>query len=285
MEPIFTNDAVVLGLLLIALAAIFVTSSSNSPGWKKFYTYVPPLLLCYFVPALMHWPLGWISGEGSQLYFVSSRYLLPASLILLCIGIDFKAIRNLGPKSIIMFLAATVGIILGGPIALVITSWLFPEVIQANPEDIWRGFSTVAGSWIGGGANQTAMKEIFEVQDDLFGTMIVVDVVVANIWMGFLLYGANISDRLDVWLKADNSAIEDLKRRVSEYRASVERIPTVTDVFMMLAVGFGGVALAHWGADVITPWMNGFKETLDSLRLNSLMSGFFWLIVISTTFG
>lgn len=285
MGPIFTNDAVVLGILLVSLAAIFVTASSNNPRWKKFYTYVPALLLCYFIPALLNWPLGLISGDVSNLYFVSSRYLLPASLILLCLGIDFKAVLNLGPKALIMFFTATVGIILGGPIALIITSNFFPEVINVNSEDLWRGLSTVAGSWIGGGANQTAMKEIFDVQDDLFGTMIVVDVVVANIWMGFLLYGANVSDKIDKYLKADNSAIEDLKQRVSSYRAGIEKIPTMTDVFVVLGVAFGGVAISHFGADVMTPLMEKHRETLEALHMNSLMSGFFWLIVFSTTIG
>ena len=285
MGPLFTNDAIVLGILLIALAAIFVTASSKRPFWQKFYTYVPALLLCYFIPALLNWPLGLISGEESNLYFVASRYLLPASLILLCLSIDFKGILNLGPKALIMFFTATVGIILGGPIALLVTSNLFPNVISVDAADLWRGLSTVAGSWIGGGANQTAMKEIFNVGDDLFGTMIVVDVVVANIWMGFLLYGANVSDRIDKYLKADNSAIEDLKKRVSDYRSKIERVPSTTDVFVLMAVAFGGTAISHWGADVVTPFMERFKEGLDAARLNSLMSGFFWLIVFSTTIG
>lgn len=285
MEPYFTNDAIVFGLLSIVLALVFYTSSLDTPGWKKFYRYVPALLLCYFLPALLYWPLGLISGEGSNLYFVASRYLLPASLILLCLSIDLKGIANLGPKAIIMFLTATTGIILGGPIALLIVLNFFPEIIPADPQDIWRGLSTVAGSWIGGGANQTAMKEIFEVGDNLFATMIIVDVVVANIWMGFLLYGANISNQVDGWLKADASAIEDLKQRVSDYRDSIEQMPSTTTMFMLLGVAFGGVALSHWGADIIVPWMKQYSETLSNLRLNSLLSGFFWLIVISTTLG
>lgn len=285
MEPFFTNDAVVLGILILVLAGIFVTASSERPGWKKFYTYVPPLLLCYFIPALLNWPLGLISGDESNLYYVASRYLLPASLILLCLGIDFNAILRLGPKSIIMFLTATAGIVIGGPVALLVTAYLFPGVIDAAPEDLWKGLSTVAGSWIGGGANQTAMKEIFDVKDDLFGTMIVVDVVVANIWMGFLLYGANISDRIDRWLKADSSAIEDLKKRVSDYRKSIEQIPSTTQLFVLLGVAFGGVALSHWGADLIVPFLSRFEEGLTNVGLNSLISDFFWLIVIATTFG
>ena len=284
-EPFFTNDAVVLGIILIVLAGVFYTSEMDHPFWKKFYTYIPALLVCYFIPALLNWPLGIISGEESNLYFVASRYLLPASLILLCLSIDFKGIIRLGPKAIIMFLAATLGIVLGGPIALLAVSYLFPGVIDANPDELWRGLSTVAGSWIGGGANQTAMKEIFEVSDDLFGSMLVVDIVVANIWMGFLLYGANISDRIDGWLKADSSSIEDLKNRVADYRASIATMPTTTGLFVLLAVAFGGVGLSHWGKDVMSPFMGQFKETLTSLGLNSLMSSFFWLVVFSTTIG
>ena len=65
----------------------------------------------------------------------------------------------------------------------------------------------MAGSWIGGGANQTAMKEVFGVSDNLFATMIAVDVIVANLWMAFLLYGAGISEKVDKWFQGDASAI------------------------------------------------------------------------------
>ena len=136
MTPLITNDAVVFGLLICTLAAIFYTSNLQTPFWKKFYTYIPALLLCYFIPALMNWPLGLISGEQSNLYQVASRYFLPASLILLCLSIDMKGIINLGPKALIMFLAGTIGVVLGGPVALVATEWIFPGVINASPDDL-----------------------------------------------------------------------------------------------------------------------------------------------------
>lgn len=283
--PIFTNDAIVAGILLMVLAGVFYTASKPTGFWKRFYTYVPAILLCYFIPALLQWPLGLISGDHSNLYFVASRYFLPASLVLLCLSIDLKGIINLGPKALIMFFAATAGIVIGGPIAIFLILQFAPGVIDADPDQLWRGLSTVAGSWIGGGANQTAMKEIFQVSDDLFSTMVVVDVVVANIWMGFLLYGANVGEKVDRWFKADTSAIKDLKRRVEDYRASVERVPTTTDLFLLLGVAFGGTAVAHFFADIITPVMEGYRETLQRLRLDSLMSGFFWMVVVATTIG
>jgi uncharacterized membrane protein len=184
-----------------------------------------------------------------------------------------------------MFFAGTVGVIIGGPIALLVTTWLFPDVIGGAPADIWKGFATIAGSWIGGGPNQTALKEIYEVNDNLFGTMIVIDVVVANIWMGFLLFGTGITARLDRMLKGDTSAIESLKERVTQYRAKIQRIPTTTNLFVLMAVAFGGTAISHWGADTLAPWMTQFSEQLVALRLHTLMSDFFWLIVISTTIG
>src|SRR5687768_17352792 len=99
---LITNDAVVFGLLLTVLALIFYTSSLETPFWKKFYTYVPALLLCYFIPALMTWPLGLISGEDDSLYKIARDYFLPASLILFCLSIDMKSLLALGPKALIM---------------------------------------------------------------------------------------------------------------------------------------------------------------------------------------
>jgi uncharacterized membrane protein len=285
MQPYFTNDAIVLGLLLSVLSFVFFTSTSKNKWIQKFYTIFPPLLLCYFLPAILHWPLNLISGENSVLYKVSSQYLLPASLILLCLSIDLKGVWNLGPKALIMFLTGSLGVIIGGPIALLTVKFLFPNLIQTNPEDLWKGLSTIAGSWIGGGANQTAMKEIFSVNENLFAVMIVVDVVVANVWMGLLLYGASITDKIDKWLKADTSAIVDLKNKMSAFQKDVERIPDTKSLLYLLTIAFAGVALSHWGADLITPWLGKYKDILITWRLTALNSSFFWIAFLATTIG
>ena len=285
MQPYFTNDAIVLGLLLSVLSFVFFTSTSKNKWIQKFYTIFPPLLLCYFLPALLHWPLNLISGENSVLYKVSSQYLLPASLIFLCLSIDLKGVWNLGPKALIMFLTGSLGVIIGGPIALLTVKYLFPDLIQTNPEDLWKGLSTIAGSWIGGGANQTAMKEIFSVNENLFAVMIVVDVVVANVWMGLLLYGANITDKLDKWLKADTSAIVDLQNKMSAFQKDVEKIPDTKSLLYLLTIAFAGVALSHWGADIITPWLAKYNDVLIAWRLTALNSSFFWIAFLATTIG
>lgn len=277
-----TNDAVVLGILFIILAFVFITSHSSHPFWKKFYKYIPSLLLCYFIPSILN-SLGLISGEESGLYFMASRYLLPTSLVFLTLSIDFKAIMGLGKKAVIMFFAGTVGVIIGGPLAILITSIFAPEIVGgAGPDAVWRGLATVAGSWIGGGANQTAMKEVFQTSDKLFSSMIAVDVIVANIWMAFLLYGAGISKRMDRWFKADSSAIDDVRDKIENYQLSIAKIPNLTNVVTLLAVGFGITGFSHFCADILAPFI---KKHAPSLEKFSLTSDFFWLIVIATTAG
>ena len=280
LNPLITNDAVVLGILISILAFVFKTSNSESPFWKRFYSVIPSLLLCYFIPSIFN-SLGIISGENSNLYFVSSRYLLPASLVLLTISIDLKEILRLGPKALIMFFTATFGIIVGGPLAILIVARISPDLVGGVGSDsVWRGLATIAGSWIGGGANQAAMKEIFSVSDILFSSMITVDVIVANIWMAFLLYGIGISPKIDKWLDSDNSSIEKLKQKMDNFRSGINRTPNLSDVFILLSVGFGVTGIAHQASDFIAPFI---KSNYPFLETFSLASTFFWIIVLVTT--
>ncbi len=279
-EAFFTNDAVVLGILITILAVIFKTEKMKA--FKKFYKFVPGLLLCYFIPSILN-STGIISGDHSKLYFMASRYLLPTSLVLLTLSIDLKRILQLGPKAMIMFLTGTVGVVIGGPLAILIVSFISPETVGTQgPEAVWRGMTTVAGSWIGGGANMAAMKEIFLVSDNIFSAMVAVDVLVASVWMAFLLYGAGISDRLDNWFKADSSAINELKERVEKFQSKIAKIPDLTDLILIAAFGFGATALSHFLADLIAPFISNNMPFLDKF---SLTSKFFWLIVFATTAG
>ena len=193
--PYFENDTIVFGLIALLLAGIFYTSGKKSGFWKKFYGIVPALLLCYLLPAILN-SVGLISEKSSQLYFVASRYLLPASLVLMTLSINLKAIANLGVKALIMFFTGTVGIIIGGPIAILLIGLVFPEALGgADFDAVWRGLSTLAGSWIGGGANQAAMLEIYQYNPEKYGGMVLVDIVVANLWMAILLFGIGKSNK------------------------------------------------------------------------------------------
>lgn len=264
------------------LGAVFWTHHHGGAFWQRFYRWVPMLLLCYFLPSLLT-SFGLVNPQSSQLYFFASRYLLPCSLVFLTMGIDLREIKNLGPKAIIMFLTGTVGVVLGGPFAVWLTAQAAPELLSAQGDaQLWRGLSTVAGSWIGGGANQAAMKEIFAPSHELYSVMVAVDVVVAEVWMMFLLLGVQKAKEIDQWLGADASSIETLRDKMTAYSQGIAKIPESTDTMLLLAIAFGTTGVCHFGADLIGPYI---QASAPQLARFSLTSKFFWLVALATTIG
>jgi uncharacterized membrane protein len=272
-----TNDAVILGLLAATLGVIFWTTRSTHSFWQRFYRYVPALVLCYFVPALYN-SFGLIDGEQSKLYFIASRYLLPATLVLLTLAIDLPATLRLGPKALTMFFAGTLSVVLGGPLALFLWKTISPDTV--DPE-LWRGLTAIAGSWIGGAANQVAMQAMFKIDTDVFGMMVAIDALFAYLWMAVLLWMAGNHQRLDRKLNADTAAISALSEKMERLRLEHERIPALPDLMIMLALAFGATGLSH---ALAAPLASAFSGVPWAERL-SLASEFFWIAVLATTFG
>jgi uncharacterized membrane protein len=246
------NDPIaILVVLLLVLAAIF--SFSETAAGKRLFGIVPSLVFCYFLPTTLT-TLGVLPAE-SPLYDWIKAYLLPASLMLLILALDVPGIVRLGPKALIMMLAGTAGVVIGAPLAL----WLFSSMV---PADTWQGMTALSGSWIGGGANMVALAEIAGTSGSMFGMMVIVDVTVANIWMGVLLYLAGQQPRIDRWTGADTSAIEELKRRVAEFTAKTTRVATFTDLLLIVSLGFGGMWLATLAGRWVAPATGLFDATI-----------------------
>lgn len=279
-SALVTNDAVALGLLAVTLGFVFWSSSRSAGFWKRFYGVVPALLLCYLIPAIFN-SIGLIDGTASGLYPMARDYLLPSALVLLCLAIDLGAIVRLGPKAVVMFLTGTAGVMLGAVVSLLAMGVIHPETVAG---ETWRGMTTVTGSWIGGGANQAAMKEVFAVDATLFGQFVAVDVLLASLWLAVLLFLAGRAQAFDRWTGADVSAIEDLRRRIEGYQAQHARNPSLTDLMLILAVALGATGLAHALTDPLVAWIGSLPAEWD-LRNYSLTARFFWITLLATTFG
>src|SRR5690606_24730274 len=185
-SALITDDAAVFGLLMVILAVIFYTSSSKHAGFRKFYTILPPLLLCYFVPGRFN-AFHVISGNASELYDMRSNYLLPSCLVLFTLNLNFREVWKLRKNAGLLSFTGRIGNVLGGPVEVWLF-WLFAaEVVWG---EVWRGLATLAGSWIGGGANEAALYRIFEPSPEIFAATVAVVVFVAYGWMAVLLYGA-----------------------------------------------------------------------------------------------
>ncbi|WP_408952977.1 DUF819 domain-containing protein [Lysobacter sp. Hz 25] len=276
---LISNDIVVLGLIAATLGLVFWTSSRETGLWKKFYTYVPALLLCYFIPGIYN-TIGLVDGANTKLYNpVASRVLLPAALVLLTLTIDLKGVLKLGPKLLVMYAVSSLSVMIGAIAAFLLMRAAHPETVAG---DTWGGMAALAGSWIGGGANMLAMKEIFQVDATTFGQFAVVDVGVGYVWMAVLIFLASRAQAIDARSGADTRGIEELKQRIEQFQAQHQRVASLSDLAMIIGIAFGVVGLAH---AIATPLSGWFAANVSWAKTVSLHEPFFWVVAISTFAG
>jgi uncharacterized membrane protein len=259
---VLTDPTAIFVYLAVLLGAIFWLTAV--PRLQPLFRVTPAIIYAYFLPALST-SLG-ITPDSSAAYDWMVRYLLPVSLMLLMVTVDVRAVVRLGGKALIMMLAGSLGIIVGGPIALALLGAFLPA-------DTWTGMAALSGSWIGGAPNMVAIKESVGTPDSLMGPIIVVDTFFAYGWMGVLLFLSSFQSKLDAWMHADTRGIDALEDRMTA--SGRERSPMeIRDLAMILGLGFGAAALCIWLGD-----------KLPMFGDPTIISHTTWTVVLVTTIG
>ena len=259
----FFNDPMSVFAFLASLVAV-IFWLSGVKRFEKFFEFVPPVIFVYFVPMLA--TTAGLTPSSSPAYDWTTRYFLPLALFLLMISIDLKSVAKLGPVALFMVSAGTLGIILGGPIALL----LFGHFL---PADAWKGFAALSGSWIGGTANMVAVAESVDTPESAFGPIIVVDTVVGYGWMGVLLFFSVWQKKFDRFIGANTRAIEETNARLAEMDR--DRQPTtVKDAAFLIGIGMGVAVLCVNLGEMIPP-----------LGDPTIISATTWAVLIVVTGG
>lgn len=262
-DALVTDPLGVTAVLLAVLALLFAAAQTDVG--KRVFGVVPLLVFAYFVPTALSNTS--VIPLESEAYEAVKRILLPASLVLLVLSVDLKAIAGLGRDAVVLMLTGTAGIVIGGPLAYLAVGWMIPVELG---DQAWKGLAALAGSWIGGGANFVAIGESVGAEATTMSMMVVVDVAVANVWMAMLLAFAGREESMDAAIGADRSRIDDLRQRIEAFTASVERPTTLADLLAMLALAFG----VTWGATMLAPLLPS---------LGDLFSSFTWVVILVTT--
>ena len=255
----------VLTVLLAVLAGLFLLQQHR---WGiRLFAVVPLLVFCYFVPALLS-NLGVIPAE-SELYVFVRRVLLPASLVLLVLSTDIPAVLSLGRDAVLLFLAGTASIAVGGPLAFLALGWMFPADAL---DQAWRGLAALCGSWIGGGANFVAVGESAGASAATMSLMVVVDVGVANVWTALLLLFAGRERAMDAAIRADRRRIDAVRERVERYQAEVARPANLPELLLILVLGLGTTGVVTWVAQFLPD-------------IGTIINGFTWVVCLVTAVG
>ena len=229
--------------------------------FKKVFKYAPPIIWIYFLPMLSS-GIGIIPTDSS-LYSWTSKYLLPPALILLLLSSNVKILSTLGSKAIGTMLFGTLGIVLGGPISLLIFGSFLPE-------DAWMGLAALSGSWIGGSAIMVAIGKSIGTSDNLFGNMIVIDTVVGYGWMGIVILISGHQKRIDKWNNADTRIIDELNIKMNT--EDLKRPTSFNDLLTIV---------------VVSLFFGLFSLELGKLipDLGKVITSFGWTIILVSLIG
>jgi len=250
---------VIITLLLIEIGVLYLSSRER---FKKYFHFIPPVFWIYAVPMLCS-SFGLIAAEN-PFYKAITANVLPASLILLLLSTDLKAISRLGTKSLVMMLAGSLSIMIAIPVVF----YFFKEIVGRVT---WSGFGALSASWVGGSANMIAVKEALGTPDQVFAPMLVVDTVVPYVWMAFLIAMVVFQDKFDQMVKADTKVMEELHHHMAD-RQELEKNFSLKGTFFVIVIAIAGLAITK-GCSYFLP------------NIKNVISNYTWAIIIASSLG
>ena len=257
----FQSPAAVLAIL--ASIAAFFFWLEQTTRWKLF-NFLPPLLFIYATPVIL-------SNTGvlppkSPAYDVLGQFGLPVFVTLLLLSVDVGAAVRIMGKGVFVMLLGTAGVVIGAPIGyLVVHRWL--------PDDAWKGFGALAGSWIGGTGNMAAVGGGLETPPAIFGLAVLADNVIYVIWLPILLASKGMAERFNRWMRVSEERVERMEAAAQAEAASRVEQPVAMRHFIYL----GALALA---ATALSGWLAPMLPVIEPILSTST-----WRVLVVTTIG
>lgn len=229
-------------LFVLAANSAFWFFLEKQTGWKLF-NYFPPLIFIYVIPAVFS-NTGLIPGK-SPLYDWMGANLLPVFLTLLLLDVDVRATIRVMGRGVFVMLIGTLGVIVGAPIGYaVVKGWLAP--------DAWKGFGTLAGSWIGGTGNMAAVSEGLGASGTQFGLAVIADNAVYLVWLPLLLQAKNFGGLFHRFTGVSEERLEKMKTAANELIIDKGK-PAMRHLLYLIAIGTGVATIAITLSQLIPP--------------------------------
>lgn len=214
---------------LIFFASMLVLAEKKSKS--KFFTYVPAIVLLYFMAMLLSTFKVWQNTkEITAAYKALKDSLLPAMIFLMLLRCDLRKIIKLGPKMLIGFFSATFTVMLG----FIVTYILFKRFYEP---DTWMAFAALSGSWIGGTGNMVAVQGALNVPDSKLGYTLLMDSINYSIWVMFLLWAISFAPKFNKWIGADTRLIDEIGEKLSEAEDGTRKNIEFADMIILLGLG------------------------------------------------
>ena len=256
------NNAWGIIIVLVGIEAAVMYLAGNA-RFKHWFSFLPAVFWIYFLPMLAS-TAGLIDSRHA-VYGLITQNILPASLFLLLLCVDVKAIVRLGPQALTMMLAGSAGIMIG-------TVAVFALLKNIVGGQMWSGFGALSASWTGGSANMVAVKEALLTPDEVFLPMVIVDTIVPYFWMGILVSAVSLQPQFDKFTRADRQVLDELNRKVASLHSGKGRQFSILATIFILLVAFAGGRAAMAAAGYLP-------------EIKDIISRYAWTIISASVLG
>ncbi len=261
-------------LIFIAALLVYLPKIFKGKTAQKIFKFAPPIVLIYLGLMLLCTIKLWDLEATSEAYTALKNPILYAMLFIMLLRCDLKKIVRLGPKMLIGFFSATLSIGLG----FVLSYAIMHKVLGA---DAWQSLGALCGSWMGGGGNMLAIQAALDVPESSMAYALVMDSICATLYVMFLLWAIQMSDKFNKWTKADTHLIDSVGRAL-EAEAAANTKPLVWQNIMIL-VGAGLLVSAV--SQALGNAINGVLPFFDKATWTVLVVTVLGLVFALTPFG
>jgi len=258
-EPLF-NDLIGV-LAVITMIPVFFLWLEKRTKWKVF-DILPAIIWIFLTPIFLS-NLNVIPMQ-SEIYSTFRSFAVPLFIVLMLLDINIRQVIRVAWRGAGVLVIGTLGIVAGA----VISFYLFQSGL---PEDTWRGYGALAGSWIGGTGNLAAVAESLETPPEMVGMVVLVDNFVYVLYFPLILTCKRWAKWFNRFTGVSQKDIDQIGEISEEIETDSTEV-TFKDILVLLGWGFTTIFAANYIATLLPDVGRVITERT-------------WAILLVTTFG
>jgi uncharacterized membrane protein len=258
-EPLF-NDLIGV-LAVITMIPVFFLWLEKKTKWKIF-DILPAIIWIFLTPIFLS-NLN-VIPMNSEIYGTFRSFAVPLFIVLMLLDINIRQVIRVAWRGAGVLVLGTIGIVAGA----VISFYLFQSGL---PEDTWRGYGALAGSWIGGTGNLAAVAESLDTPPEMVGMAVLVDNFVYVLYFPVILTCKRWAGWFNRFTRVSQEQIDHIGE-VSQQLAQKSQDVRFKDIIVLVGWGFTTIFVANYLASLLPDIGRVITERT-------------WAILLVTTFG
>jgi uncharacterized membrane protein len=265
-QPIFTD---LIGVMaVITMIPVFFLWLEKTTKWKIF-DILPAIIWIFLAPIALS-NLNVIPGISSviprstPIYTTFRSFAVPMFIVLMLLDINVKQVIKVAWRGAGVMVLGAIGIVVGA----VISFWMFRSGL---PENTWRGYGALAGSWIGGTGNLAAVAESLDTPGEMVGMVVLVDNFVYVVYFPIILTAKRWAESFNRWSGVSQKDLDDFERATENVEEKSREVH-FKDIVTLVGWSFTAMLVANSLASFIPEFPPVLTEGT-------------WAILLVTTIG